>query len=213
MIQNPVIPSFELGTLIGNFVGLGILAAAILTLVYLVWGGIEWISSGGDKAGMEAAKSRLTNAIIGLTITICAWAFMTIISTFLGFPFPCLPVPALSGVNSSKCPVNQQGQAGVCSIGGQACSSSVPCPAGQGACIYTQSPPGQPGNPTVTCTTSQIAAVAGHSCTNSTGCCVCASVGGGPGSCRAAGCSGLNPSDCAYHGVLCTWNGTACVFK
>lgn len=96
-ITNPVIPEFELGTLIGNLIALGIIIAAILVLLYLVWGGIEWISSGGDKAGLESARNRITNAIIGLVLVVATWALMTLITTFLGFPFPKIPIPELTG--------------------------------------------------------------------------------------------------------------------
>lgn len=97
MIENPVIPEFELGTLIGNFIAAGIIIAALLVFLYLVWGGIEWITSGGDKAGLEQARNRITNALIGLVLVAAAWAIITLITTFLGIPFPQLPIPSLSG--------------------------------------------------------------------------------------------------------------------
>jgi len=101
MIKNPVIPEFELGTLIGNLIAAGIIIAGILTLFYLVWGGIQWLISGGDKAGLETARERITNAIIGLILVVASWAIITLISNFLGFPFPCLPIPSLTGERSS----------------------------------------------------------------------------------------------------------------
>lgn len=97
MIENPVVPAFEIGTLIGNFIAMGIIIAGILTLLYLVLGGIEWITSAGDKAGLETARNRITNALIGLTIVVATWAIMTLVSNFLGFPFPEIPIPSLTG--------------------------------------------------------------------------------------------------------------------
>lgn len=95
MIENPVIPSFELGTLIGNLIAAAIIIAGILTLLYLVWGGIEWIGSGGDKAGMEAARSRITAALVGLVLVVASWAIMTLLSDFLGLSFPKISIPSL----------------------------------------------------------------------------------------------------------------------
>lgn len=97
MIKNPIIPEFELGTLIGNLIAMGIILASILTLLYLVWGGIEWITSGGDKAGLEQARNRVTNAFVGLILVVAAWAIFILTSKFLGFPFPKIPIPGLGG--------------------------------------------------------------------------------------------------------------------
>jgi len=96
-ITNPIVPSFELGTLIGSLMGVAFIIAGILTLLYLALGGLQWIGSGGDKAGMESARGRITNALIGLTITAASWAIITLVTQFLGLPFPCLPIPSLSG--------------------------------------------------------------------------------------------------------------------
>ncbi|MCL5095812.1 MAG: pilin [Patescibacteria group bacterium] len=102
MITNPVLPEFEIGTLIGNFIGLFIIIAGIMVLIYLVWGGVEWISSAGDKAAIEGARNRITNALIGLGIVVAAWAIMTLTSDFFGLNFPNLPIPSLSGDRVSE---------------------------------------------------------------------------------------------------------------
>jgi len=107
MIGNPVVPVINLGTLIGNFIGVAIIVAALMTLIYLIWGGFEWISSGGDKAGLEKARSRITNAFIGLVLVILAWAIISLAGKFLGFPFPNFSIPSLGGggIVGGKCTV------------------------------------------------------------------------------------------------------------
>ncbi|MBI3385909.1 hypothetical protein HY031_02365, partial [Candidatus Gottesmanbacteria bacterium] len=45
---------------------------------------IKWITSGGDKAGMEEARNKITHAIVGLIIVGAAWAIMTLVQNFLG---------------------------------------------------------------------------------------------------------------------------------
>ncbi len=102
MINNPVLPeqlsqAGTLGVLIGNLVAAGIIIAGIMTFLYLVLGGIEWILSAGDKAGLQQARDRITNALIGLTIAVATWAIITMASNFLGFPFPTIPIPSLGG--------------------------------------------------------------------------------------------------------------------
>lgn len=81
-----------IGSLISGVVGVAIVIAALLAFVYLVWGGIEWISSGGDKAGMESARSRITNAFIGLFIVAAAWAITKLIETFFGITIISGPI-------------------------------------------------------------------------------------------------------------------------
>jgi uncharacterized membrane protein YtjA (UPF0391 family) len=58
--------------------------ALILVLIYLVWGGIQWITSGGDKAGTEAARGKITGAIVGIIIVAVAFAIYTVMLTFVG---------------------------------------------------------------------------------------------------------------------------------
>lgn len=74
----------DIGLLISNAVSLLMIIAAVATFLYLVWGGLEWITSGGEKAGTEAAKSKITNAFIGLIIVFSAWAIMGIFEKFFG---------------------------------------------------------------------------------------------------------------------------------
>lgn len=49
------------------------------TLVYIVWGGMQWARSGGDKQKLESAKQRVTWAIIGLVILLLSYAFVNIV--------------------------------------------------------------------------------------------------------------------------------------
>lgn len=74
----------QIGQLVSALVGLAIIMAALLAFVYLVWGGIEWIMSGGDKAGMEAARNRITAAFVGLIIVAAAWAITRLLEIFFG---------------------------------------------------------------------------------------------------------------------------------
>ncbi len=54
-----------------------------LCLIYIVLGAIQWITSGGDKTKLEAARKKLTYAIIGLIV-----AFMSfLIVSILGYVF------------------------------------------------------------------------------------------------------------------------------
>ncbi len=75
----------DFGKLISAIVGTLLIVAALLAFLYLILGGIQWISSGGDKAGMEGARNKITHAIVGLIIVGAAWAIMILVQNFLGF--------------------------------------------------------------------------------------------------------------------------------
>ena len=82
--QNEIIRINNLGQLISALVGTIIIIAALLAFFYLLLGGIQWITSGGDKAGMESARNKITHAIVGLIIVGAAWAIMMLVQGFLG---------------------------------------------------------------------------------------------------------------------------------
>ena len=70
----------SLGTLIGNVVGFAIVIGAVLTLLWLVLGGIEWITAGGDKSKVEQARDRITQALIGFVIVMASWAIWSLVT-------------------------------------------------------------------------------------------------------------------------------------
>jgi len=74
----------DVGELISALVGTLLIIAALVAFIYLILGGIQWITSGGDKAGMEAARNKITHAIVGLIIVGAAWAVMALVQNFLG---------------------------------------------------------------------------------------------------------------------------------
>jgi hypothetical protein len=51
----------------------------ILSIIFLVWGGIQYVTAGGDEAVIEKAKSTITYAIIGLFIAGVAFAIVTLV--------------------------------------------------------------------------------------------------------------------------------------
>lgn len=74
----------DVGRLISGLIGIAMLLAALAVFIYLIWGGFEWITSGGDKAGVENARNKITAALIGLVIVASAWAIMRLIEFFFG---------------------------------------------------------------------------------------------------------------------------------
>jgi len=83
----------NVGQLISAVVGTLLVIAALLAFVFLILGGIQWITSGGDKAGMESARNKITHAIVGLIIVGAAWAIMTLVGNFLGISITKMDLP------------------------------------------------------------------------------------------------------------------------
>ena len=82
-LQGTNIP-MDLGKFIERFAGVGLTIAALCTFAFLLWGGFEWIVSGGDKAKVEAARQHMTNAIVGLLIFASVFAVFSIVQYLLG---------------------------------------------------------------------------------------------------------------------------------
>ncbi len=73
-----------LGKLMGNLVLVAFVVAALFFLFQVIIGGISWINAGGDPKALDAARSRITNAVIGLIIVVAAFAVSLIVTTVLG---------------------------------------------------------------------------------------------------------------------------------
>lgn len=59
---------------------------AVVALVFLLlWGGLEWMFSGGDKEKVGSAQKRITSALIGFVILAVAFAILNVIGIFTGF--------------------------------------------------------------------------------------------------------------------------------
>lgn len=61
----------------------------------LTTGAISWIASGGDKQSLETAKSKITNALVGIIILFSAFAVVKFIESFFGISILTLDIDAL----------------------------------------------------------------------------------------------------------------------
>ncbi|HSA84472.1 MAG TPA: hypothetical protein VLF20_06345 [Patescibacteria group bacterium] len=67
---------------ISNTLTIFILAGIFLMVIYIVWAGLGWITSSGDKQKLASARGRLTWAIIGLIIILSATGIINLIGYF-----------------------------------------------------------------------------------------------------------------------------------
>ncbi len=68
-------------TLILNIIGIALFLAGFLAVVFIVIGGIQYTTSGGDEKKVAKAKSTIINAIIGVVLASMAYTIVTFITT------------------------------------------------------------------------------------------------------------------------------------
>lgn len=85
----PELPTGGLETMGKNLIQTGlnffILIGTITVLIFIVYSGIQWASSGGDKTKVQAARSRLTYTIVGFIIMIMSFVIVSLVFRLLGF--------------------------------------------------------------------------------------------------------------------------------
>lgn len=59
--------------------------AALTVLVFLIYGAFKWITSGGEKDGTKAARTYITNALVGLAILALAFVILRVVGQLVGF--------------------------------------------------------------------------------------------------------------------------------
>lgn len=105
-IVNPVLPDAlgrggnstgpsALGSIISSLVGVFLILAFISALLYMLLGGFDWITSGGDKTKLQSSRDKITNSLVGLVVVGASWAVMMIVGNFMGIDFPNLPIPVI----------------------------------------------------------------------------------------------------------------------
>ena len=91
-IRNPILPlNLQLlsgaqffGRLLPALINVGLVIGAVVFFFMLLLGAVQWISSGGDKGAVEAARGKITNALIGLVVLFSLYAIITLVGRFFG---------------------------------------------------------------------------------------------------------------------------------
>lgn len=90
----------DLGNFIRNSITILFILAVIIAVFFLIYGGIRWISSGGDKARLESARNIIVAAIIGLILVFLTYFILNIILQLFGLPVATsLNIPTLNQTN------------------------------------------------------------------------------------------------------------------
>lgn len=85
----------DLGSIVGQAVLLIFVVATLIALFFLIWGGVKWIMSGGDKGKVESARSTIIAALIGLVVTFLSFFILSLILGIFGLNLGNLEIPNL----------------------------------------------------------------------------------------------------------------------
>lgn len=75
--NNPAAPISSLFTVIIRVV---ITVAALLTLGYMLWGGLDWVTSGGEKEKITKAQQKITYALIGIVFIVLSFSIFGVVA-------------------------------------------------------------------------------------------------------------------------------------
>lgn len=93
--------SLTLGNFVAGLVTLVFVVAGIIALFYLIWGGIKWLISGGDKSNIETAQGHIVASIIGLVIIFVSFVVLNIIwNFFFHTSLTNIVLPSINGGNA-----------------------------------------------------------------------------------------------------------------
>lgn len=88
----------NIGGIVGAAVTFILVIAVLIALFFLIFGGIRWITSGGDKAKVDSARQTITAAIIGLVIAFLAFFILSLALSFFGLSLTNLTLPRIPNV-------------------------------------------------------------------------------------------------------------------
>lgn len=73
----------NLGNLMGDIIQIMIAVGGILCIIFIILGGLKFVTSGGDEKKLASAKGTLTYAIVGLIVIILAFVILQVVQYFL----------------------------------------------------------------------------------------------------------------------------------
>lgn len=85
----PIVPptgyTENIGELINFILQIVIVIALLLVFFNLIMAGFQWITSGGDKGKIDAARQRIVSALVGILVLSAAYATAQLVAYVLGF--------------------------------------------------------------------------------------------------------------------------------
>lgn len=85
----------DFGSIVGRVITIAFVLAVIIALAFLVYGGIKWILSGGDKTAVESARNTIVASIVGLVIVFLSYFILSVVLGFFGLNLSNLVLPTV----------------------------------------------------------------------------------------------------------------------
>lgn len=82
IVPTEISPIQNLVNVIRSAIRFILLVAFILAFIFLIIGGIRWITAGGDEKAVAGARGMITGALIGLVIVLVAYALIRTVEIF-----------------------------------------------------------------------------------------------------------------------------------
>ncbi len=73
-----------LGKVLSNGLTMFMTVGIILCLIFIVWSGVQWATSSGDKNKLASARGRITWAIVGLVIILLVFFILNVVGKLFG---------------------------------------------------------------------------------------------------------------------------------
>ena len=125
LVGDPWVNVQEMSKLVPGLINLALVIATIVFFFLLLFGGIRWITAGGDKTSLESAQKMLTSAIVGIVIVLSAWAIKDFVWKFFGL--------SAGGASQFVCPSAVAGKK--CKLGTKSVGPCVRNPPTENCCL------------------------------------------------------------------------------
>ena len=77
-------PFTDFGVLFSTIISAFLIFAALASFIYLILGGFQYITSGGDKTAVQTARDKITYAVLGLVIVAATAALFSVLGAVFG---------------------------------------------------------------------------------------------------------------------------------
>lgn len=83
-IKDTIAATTDFSVVISTLLDFMFIVSGLAMLVFLVMGGVQFITSGGDKVQAQAARDRITYALIGILVVAASFAIVAVLENVLG---------------------------------------------------------------------------------------------------------------------------------
>ena len=84
-----------LQTFIGQLIQIGLISGIVIFFFMLLTGGVQYLTAGGDKEGVQKAAKRIFHSLVGIVLLFSVFAITTLVSSLFGINLLSFNIPTL----------------------------------------------------------------------------------------------------------------------